>query len=126
MSDFTEEFQFTPRKSGTGLVAEGDWHGDEITVHAIVTRGGSEETAVSVLETLYRYWKAWSADLIEAIENDHGDPGDFWIEAISAYDGDEDEGYFEIEFSAPDLFEEELAMAVGTLRRGFDEVGLAG
>ena len=35
-------------------------------------------------------------------------------------------GYFEIEFSAPDLFDDEIGLAVGTIKGGIDSVSASG
>lgn len=118
MSDFLEEFAFRQRRSGIGQFAEGDWHGDEITV--VAAMDGNAESGIETLEQLYRSWKAWSSDLQDGLAEEYGDPGDFWIERITAYEDD----YFEIELSAPDLFDEETALAVGTIKDGFTEIGV--
>ncbi len=124
MSDFTEDFVFMPRKSGNGMVAEGEWHGDEVTL--FLSDQSQRDEEIALLEELHRSWAAWSRLLRKAIDKEHGDPGDFWIEAISAYSGEGYEGYFEIEFSAPDLFGDDIALAVGTLKDGITDVGLPG
>lgn len=123
MSELTEDFEFRPRKSGNGQVADGDWHGEDIQV---LTADGPQDEAMATLDELYRSWSAWSRMLVKAIEKAHGDPGDYWLEAITAYCGDGYEGYFEIEFSSPDLFGEDIALAVGTLKGGFEDVGVGG
>ena len=120
MSDFSDEFEFRLRKLGAGQIAEGDWYDDEITLQT--APDANQDSALETLSELYRNWRAWRGELQEAIEEAHGDPGDYWLEAITTYD----KGYFEIEFSAPDLFDDELALAVGTLGHGFEEVGVGG
>lgn len=120
MSDFSDEFAFSPRRSGKGQFAEGDWHGDDITI--VAATDGDAESSIETLERLYRSWKAWLSDLQDALVEEYGDPGELWIERITAFEDD----YFEIELSAPDIFEEETALAVGTLKDGFTEVGVGG
>ena len=124
MSDFTDEFAFRPRKSGKGLVAEGDWHGDEVTL--LTAGNGTADEEMAVLDDLHRHWRAWRSDLVTAIEDAHGDPGDYWVEAITANCGGGRMGYFEIEFSAPDLFDDEIGLAVGTIKGGIDSVSASG
>lgn len=125
MDEFSEEFGFEPGKDADCLTATGEWHGDDdVQLYAIFAKG-NQDKAIEVLHTLHRNWRGWRTSMIEAIEQDYGDPGDFWIEAIHGYDGGGADGYFEIEFSAPDLFGDDLAMAVGTIGHGFEEVGIA-
>ncbi|QUL36639.1 hypothetical protein [Erythrobacter sp. JK5] len=120
MSDFSEEFDFSARKSGKGLFAEGEWHGDDVTL--IAALDGDAAEAIDTLERLHKSWKAWSSDLRDAIEEEYGEAGDIWIERITAFA----KGEFEIEFGAPDLFDEDTGLATGNLKDGFDEIGTVG
>lgn len=120
MTNIREEFDFGPRKSGNGLIAEGDWFGDEIDI--MTANGVPHDTALATLSDLYRNWRGWKSDLKDAIVEAHDEPGDYWLEAIIAHK----DGRFEIEFSAPDLFDDDIAIAAGTLKNGFGDITIGG
>lgn len=119
MSTIREEFEFGPRKSGSGLIAEGDWYGDEIDI--MTANKAAHDDALATLSDLHRNWRGWKSDLLDALDQSHGAPGNWWLEAIIAHD----KGRFEIEFSAPSLFGDDIAVAAGTLKGGFDEIAVA-
>ena len=126
MAGFTENFALVQAASGDVLTATGDWHGDDgVTVNACF-EGGDRDAAIAVLERLHRDWPEWRSRLLAAIEAQHGPVAALRVEAIHAYDGEDLAGYFEIELAAPDLFGDDLAMAVGTISDGFEEVGVPG
>lgn len=126
MSTFTDCFALAPAASGDVVTANGDWHGQaDVMVNANFD-GGDHGKAVAVLAALHDAWPTWRAGLIASLEAQHGLAEDVQILAVHAYDGDGVEGYFEIEFAAPDLFGEDLAMAVGTLGGGIEDVGIPG
>ena len=126
MAAFAENFSLAQAASGDVLTATGDWHGDDgVTVNACF-EGGDRNAATAVLERLHRDWSEWRGRLLAEIEAQHGPVQILRVEAIHAYDGEDVAGYFEIELAAPDLFGDDLAMAVGTLSGGFEEVGVPG
>lgn len=119
MSTIREEFDFGPRKSGSGLIAEGDWYGDEVEIMTANT--APHDDALATLSDLHRNWRGWKIDLRDALDDQYGTPGNYWLEAITAFAN----GRFEIELSAPSLFGDDIAVAAGTLKGGFDEIAVA-
>lgn len=118
MPDIRDEFSFGPRKTGTGLIAEGDWFGD--TIEVMTANGVDHRDALATLTDLFDHWTGWKADLRAALEDFHGAPGTWWVESILALAG----GRFEVEVSAPSLFGDDTAIAKGSLRGGFTDVSL--
>lgn len=103
----------------TGLVAEGDWHGHPVSVSA---SEDDQAAAIAVLADLHRDWPKWEARIAAAIAAKDLTAGSIEFEAISAYE----EGYFEVEFSAPKAFGQNIALAVGTIAKGIEDVRAGG
>ena len=112
-------FNLIAKPGMSGLVAEGDWHGHLVSVSACEE---DQEGAVAVLANLHRDWPKWATRIVEAMAAKGLTTGATEFEAISAYE----DGYFEIEFSAPETFGRAIALAVGTLEDGIEDVGTGG
>ncbi|WP_336985820.1 hypothetical protein [Altererythrobacter aquiaggeris] len=112
-------FNLMAKPGMSGLVAEGDWHGHLVSVSACEE---DQQGAVAVLANLYRDWPKWAARIVEAMAAKDLTASATEFEAISAYVG----GYFEIELSAPEAFGRGVALAVGTIEAGIEDVGTGG
>lgn len=126
MPTFADSFALAATAFADELTATGDWHGTADVMVSACFGGGESDRAVAVLAALHGDWDAWLGRVIAATEAAHGPAGAIRLAAVHGYDGDSMEGYFEIEFTAPALFGEDFAMAVGTLDAGIEDVGIPG
>ena len=109
-------FRFSVESDGPQSL-QGDWHGERIVVTAAAE--GDQADALRTLAVLHQQWPNWIMRLRGAMAKKHGRTDAIKLEGITAYDDD----YFEIEFCSPAVFGDSIALAVGSLTAGFEEIG---
>ncbi len=121
MQAFSDNFVFTAR-TGLGMQAVGDWHGDHISVY-LRSKEGDRQKAIAVLERLYDDWEVWESKLIDSLTSKYGDPGAIKIVNIDAYDSEQERDAFSILFTAANLFDGGVAYAAARFDEGYVWIG---